>query len=332
MALRLAGSQRSSRLAAWILRLALCLVAAAGLASPAMAARGGTVALTFDDLPGLTILRQQSYVDAYNKALLAALVRHHFPAIGFVNEGKLDPLGRDAQIATLKRWTDAGMALGNHSYSHGSPKEMGADAYVADIARGEPVVRTLLAARGQTLRWYRHPYLETGYPLAVKQQIDGWLGTHGYRTAPVTIDADDWEFAEPYDDAILRSDREAQRRILDAYIAYTAVRVDWAQRSARALFGRDIAHVMLLHCTRLNADAFDRLAALLRRARLRPVTLEQAMRDPAYATPDRQAFEDGIDWLSRWAAELGKTLPSQGDVDPPAWLKQDYDRVDRAAG
>jgi hypothetical protein len=43
----------------------------------------------------------------------------------------------------------------------------------------------------------------------VKNAIDAWLAAHGYRIAPVTIDADDWEFAEPYEDALARHDAPA---------------------------------------------------------------------------------------------------------------------------
>jgi hypothetical protein len=35
---------------------------------------------------------------------------------------------------------------------------------IADIAKGEPVTRALLAERGRKLGWFRHPYLETGTP------------------------------------------------------------------------------------------------------------------------------------------------------------------------
>ncbi|MFT3977676.1 MAG: polysaccharide deacetylase family protein [Sphingomonas bacterium] len=316
---------------------AFALGLAALLSATPAAARAvhqGKIALTFDDLPALSILPDQDYVDDVNARLLAGLKRHRFPAIGFVNESKIANLTPDRQVANLKRWLDAGMSLGNHTYSHGSPNTLGAAAYIADIARGEQVTRPLLRARGKKLGWFRHPYLETGYPLAVRDEIDRWLAAHHYRIAPVTIDAEDWEFAEPYDDAIARNDVARQESIRKAYLAYTAIRIRWSQASAKALFGRDIAQVMLLHCTRLNADTLDDLAALLRAARLRPVTIARAMRDRAYRTPDSYAGKDGITWLERWAITLHKTLPEEGDEDPPAEIQAEYDRVDndRVAG
>ena len=308
---------------------AMLAVAVLIVSQPASArARESRIALTFDDLPALTILNDQPYVDYLNAMILRGLKRHHFPATGFVNEGKLDELNRDRQIANLKRWLDAGMVLGNHTFSHESPNTLGAAAYISDIARGEPVTNALLLSHHQRLSWFRHPYLETGFPMSVRRTIDGWLAGHGYRIAPVTIDADDWEFAEPYDDAIARKDVARQRRIKAEYLAYTARRIEWSIRSGRILFGRDIAQVMLLHCTRLNADSVDDLASLFRRFRLRPVSLDRAMRDPAYRTPDSLAEKEGMDWLERWAVVKHKDLPEEGDDDPPADIQAAYDRVD----
>jgi peptidoglycan/xylan/chitin deacetylase (PgdA/CDA1 family) len=39
------------------------------------------------------------------------------------------------------------MDLGNHTFSHESPNDLGAQGYIDDIAKGEPVTRELLAAR-----------------------------------------------------------------------------------------------------------------------------------------------------------------------------------------
>ena len=291
----------------------------------------GTVALTFDDVPGLSILPDQAYVDRLNADLLAGLRRHHMPATGFVVEGKLDDLVRERQLAVLKAWAAAGMGLGNHTFSHESPNTLGADGYIADIIKGEPVTRALLAARHQKLRWFRHPYLETGSPAPVRAKIDGWLAAHGYRVAPVTIDADDWEFAEPYDDAIGHHHDARAKAIRAEYLEYTEATIAWSQGAAQALFGRQIAFVMMLHDTRLNADCIDELAAMLRRHRLRPVSLDRAMRDPAYRTRDTYAGSDGIEWLERWATALNKELAWDDFRQVPKDIADDYARVDSDA-
>ncbi len=302
--------------------IVLCLLA---LASGARA-ETGKVALTFDDLPALSLFNDQPYVNYLNDMLLRGLKQHRLPATGFVNESKLDEIDRTQQIANLKKWLDAGMNLGNHTFSHESPDQLGAKAYIEDIARGEPVTRGLLAERHKPLGWFRHPYLETGFPEAVKREIDAWLAAHGYRIAPVTIDADDWEFAEPYDDAISRRDEPRRLRIKKQYLEYTERTVAWYQKASEGLFGRQIAFVMLLHATRLNADSLDDLADILKRRKLKGVTLEEAMKDPAYRTRDPYVGHDGIDWIERWSHELHRDLPWASWQDPPKQIVEEYER------
>ncbi len=308
--------------------LIFALALVTGLAPQMAAAKGGQVALTFDDLPALTLVHAQPYVDYANDMILRGLKAHHLPAIGFVNEGKLDDMDRTSQIANLRKWRDAGMALGNHTFSHESPNGIHASAYTDDIAKGEPVTRALLAERHQTLRWFRHPYLETGDSRAEKTGIDVWLTRHGYRIAPVTMENADWMFAEPYDDAAARKDVVEAARIRNEYLRYTDRMVGWYQRAGRDLFGRDIAHVMLLHVTRLNADSIDDLAAILTRHRLKAIGLDQAMKDPAYRLHDPYVGADGIEWLERWSLELHRELPWNDFADPPKDIEADYHRLD----
>ncbi|MDE2403302.1 MAG: polysaccharide deacetylase family protein [Sphingomonadales bacterium] len=307
--------------------LALATPAAAAPPPPAR----GTVALTFDDLPELALVEDQDYADALTTALLAGLRRHHYPATGFVVGGKLEERVPARQSAILQQWLDAGMELGNHTFSHESPREIGAAAYIADIAHDDAVLRTLLAPRGLKPRWFRHPYLETGTTAAARRAIDTWLRRHGYRVAPVTIVPSDYEFAEPYDAALARHDDVHARALRRAWLSYLQRSIVWYRQAAHALFGRDIAHVLLLHATRLNADTVDDLAAILERNRLKVVPLSRAMRDPAYRTPDTYVGKDGLDWLSRWELTLKKPLPWDEFREPSARIQAEYARVDKDA-
>ncbi len=307
------------------IRLLAALVA---LAPSAALAEHGQIALTFDDLPALTLLTSQPYVDYANEIILRGLRRHHIPAIGFVNEGKLDDLDRTRQIANLRKWRDAGMELGNHTFSHESPNGIRAKAYIEDIARGETVTRALLDERHLPLKWFRHPYLETGLPKAEKAAIDAWLAAHGYRIAPVTMEASDWMFAEPYDDAIARHDEARVKRIKAQYLDYTDRMVGWYQRASQALLGRQIRFILLLHVTRLNADCIDDLPKILARHDLRPVSLDTAMKDPAYRIKDPYVGSEGIEWLERWSMELHKDLPWDDFLDPPADVEAEYKAID----
>jgi len=289
-----------------VIRALAALLLAAAAVVPAGAE---PVALTFDDLPVFGVKRPVAEQAAITKKLLAGLVRHHLPATGFVNEINLEGPDRPARVALLTAWLDAGMDLGNHGYSHLSLTTTPVADYIEDTAKGDAVTKALLAARGRQERWFRYPFLETGPTLAVRRTFEDWLASAHYRVAPVTLENADYEFADPYDAALIAGDRKRARAIRREYIAYSAAAVAWYRSAALALFGRRPALVWLLHASKLNADSIAALARIIRHAKLAPVTLDTAMADPAYRTPEDYAGPDGNEWLERWSLTLHRELP-----------------------
>lgn len=284
------------------------LIAFAALVA-AVPAHAGEVALTFDDLPVFDAVAATAEATAITRKLLAGLRRAHLPATGFVNEIKLEGADRPQRIALLARWLDAGMDLGNHSYSHLAFDDTPVDDYIADVAKGETVTRMLLAARGRSERWYRHPYLQTGPTPEARARFEAWLAVHGYRIAPVSMENSDWQFADRYEDALARRDARGAAQVRRDYLDYTDRIVTWYRLAAIALLGREPAFVFLLHASRLNADSIGALSAILARDGLKAVTLDRAMADPAYGIADSYAGPNGDQWLTRWARTLGRPLP-----------------------
>lgn len=283
----------------------MCIV----LALPAAAQR--TVAVTFDDLPDINSDEHAVRAErAINRKLLASLTRNGVPAIGFVNEEQLE----DTSILDL--WLDAGFDLGNHTFAHNDFDKESIAAAEEDVLRGEAITRPLLAARGKTLTWFRHPFLDSGRTIEDRDAIDAFLASHGYRVAPVTIDDSDWVYAYAYE-KVTRFLRPLIRR---SYVRYLDRRFAFAEELSRRVFGREIAQVMLLHDSALNADAFDDVAKLMRARGYRAVTLEEAIRDPAYATPEHWSA-GGVSWLERWGVERG--IPAtvfEADPPVPRWI------------
>jgi len=286
------------------------------------------VAVTFDDLPTLSLVDSTAYARETTQILLAQLRRLDVPAIGFVNEGKLEGTDHAARVALLSQWLDAGMDLGNHSYSHLSLTSTPVDAYIADVRKGETVTRALLAERGRTPRYYRHPYLETGVTPGDRAQFEGWLSDHGYRVAPVTMENSDWLFALPYDEAVQIGDSTYAMKVQAAYLAYTAEIVPWYRQAALHLLGRRPALVMLLHASRLNADSFDQIAGILGANDLHPVSLDKALQDPAYRIADTYVGPEGDEWLVRWAMTLHAQLPWETLPKDPSDIATESARLD----
>src|SRR2546425_8637700 len=132
----------------------------AALESPTQRA----VAVTFDDLPAVSVTRQDiaHYREITNK-LLSIITANKIPAIGFVNEEKLYREGKwywksrldDARVALLQQWIDSGLELGNHSFSHPDLNTTPLDSYKADVIRGETVTSKLLRRKAMRLRYFR---------------------------------------------------------------------------------------------------------------------------------------------------------------------------------
>jgi peptidoglycan/xylan/chitin deacetylase (PgdA/CDA1 family) len=307
-------------------RTTLAVLALLALTAGPVRAEG--VALTFDDLPQLALTNDAAYARSLTDDLLAGLKRRRLPAIGFVVGSKLDGPDRAARVALLEAWLKAGQPLGNHTFDHGSLNQMALGDYIADVQKNDDILRSLMSGRRHKPMWFRHPYLETGKTLESKRGFESWLKAHGYRVAPVTLENTDWMFAYPYDEAVMKGDAAAARRIRLEYLDYTAKCVVWYRAAAQELLGRRPDWIFLLHASRLNADSIDGLAGILRRNGLKAVSLEQAMRDPAYAIPDDRPDTQGEEWLSRWAQQMHRSLPWTSFPDPPADIVAADKRLD----
>ena len=294
--------------------IALCVAFA-----PAQTVR--RIALTFDDLPGVSQRSSLTVLDDINARLLATLRIERVPAVGFVNEGGLDVPGeREARLALLRQWLGPNLTLGNHTYSHQSINDTPLAAYQADVLKGEIETRRLLDAAGHKLAWFRHPYTHTGPSPEIKAALDAFLNEHGYEVAPFTIEAADYAFAAVYERALMAGTDAKAEEAMAAYLAHMDVMVAFAEALALDTFGRDIPQVLLAHVNRLNADA---MPELLRRLRARGyifVTLDSVLDDEAYDTPDRFVGRYGPSWLHRWRVALGQPSRMAAEPDPPAWV------------
>lgn len=294
----------------------------APLPAPTPASR--RIAVTFDDLPGVSVGGDGTNkpLDAMTVRLLEAIAASGAPAVGFVNEGKLyagerlDP----ARVATLRRWTDAGYELGNHTRDHVDLNGVDAYSFQKQVERGEPVTKELLAEHGRRLRFFRHPYLHTGKEAATRDAVAAYLAGRGYAVAAVTIDNSEWIFARAYSNALVRNDAELGGRIAAAYVPYMEAKLDYFERQSKTLFGREIAQVLLLHANSLNADHFGELAKMVKARGYAFIPLEEALADEAYRSADSYAGTAGITWLHRWALTRDRSLILPNEPKTPSWV------------
>ncbi len=312
------------------LRPLLAGLAAVMLLTGHAAAQTRSVAVTFDDLPYQAAdaqLCDPKQAMRLTRDFVTMLKPLDAPAAtAFINEGKVCEARRAALLPkVLKVWLDAGVTLGNHTFSHPNVHKMTADAWLADVDAGSVVTRPLLAGRGKTLTYFRHPFLFTGETPEKKAAMAAGLAERGYTVAPVTLDNNDWMFAAVYRRAEAAGDKALMRRVGGAYVAHMATVLDFFEPySAELTGGREPAQVLLLHANSLNRDWYPRIHALYRARGYRFVTLGEALRDPLYAHPDTYVGANGISWLHRWTKTDGRKI--RWEPEPPDWIVEAYNQ------
>ena len=281
------------------------------------------IAITFDDLPGVQTTGGGCDVKAFealNQKLITALTSYEVPALGLVVESRVCAERHTALAGLLRMWLDAGLELGNHSYSHFDINNTPRATYEADVIRGEATIQKLLKERGRTIKFFRHPYLHAGKDLETKRAFEKFLAGRGYVIAPVTIDNQEWVFAEVYARALKRRDMATAKRVAEGYISYMEEMFEFFERLSIEVVGYEIKQVLLLHVNSLNADYLSELVQMMRKRGYAFIKLERALEDPAYRLPDTYAGPQGLSWLHRWA--ISKGMKMRDEPREPQWIKE----------
>lgn len=306
----------------------LCLIFAFSTGPGNAAPRADTppdrqVAITIDDLPAAAANSMSAAaITEMTAKLLATLTQNKVPVVGFVNEKELYyHWGEvDERIKALNMWLDAGFELGNHTFGHTSLNLAGLQEFEESVIQGETVTRILLAQHNKKLRYFRHPYLDTGRDLQTRREAEAFLVARGYRIAPVTLDAWDWNFAGVYADAKKRGDAALQQEVVSSYLSYHAEMFAYEEKLSKDLIGYEPKQILLLHASQLEADHIGELLDLMRKRGYRFITLEDALSDEAYSLPDTFVGEGGTGWIEHWAITRGQ--PPQGAPVFPASIDE----------
>ncbi len=283
------------------------------------------VCLTIDDLPVVSYgMPDSAFQSRVFNGLLASLKQYEVPAIGFVNGNKLYHENRllEYRVEFLERWADQGLDLGNHTFSHPDYNKVTFAAFTADLLKGETIPAKVLHERGKKLKYFRHPFLHVGNTKAKADSLDLFLAAHGYTTAPVTIDTDDYLFALAYHRAWKKGDTSTMRRAGEDYLAYMELKLKYYEGRSQALFGREIRHILLIHASLLNSHYLGALIRMYRSNGYTFVSLGQALDDPTYQTAVTVYGNWGISWIDRWALSQGKKGDFfAGDPEVPEYIK-----------
>lgn len=215
------------------------------------------------------------------RTILDVVRRQGVPVAAFVNSARFQP--EDAGL--LREWREAGAELGNHTASHVCIDAVAEADWQADVLACH---HALVAAAAYPPRYFRFPYLRAGRTGERKRAALRFLSELGYTVAPVTAVTAEWLLAHYYRLALHAGARAMSERIAGRLVPHVSGAIEAAERLAHDRAGRAIPQIVLLHVNPLTARCIDELIVMLGR-RYQLIALDDALRDPVFATPGRHA-------------------------------------------
>jgi peptidoglycan/xylan/chitin deacetylase (PgdA/CDA1 family) len=275
------------------------------------------IAFTWDDLPAHSALPSGETREDIAKRIISAMHEAGMPpAFGFVNgvQTEKEPLSG----AVLRDWRNAGLPLGNHTWSHMNLSQNALADWEADVLKNEPLLESYM--RGADWRWLRFPYLAEGDAADQRNAARKFLAAHGYKIAGVTMSFNDWMFNEPYARCVANNDGPRIKELEASYLGAAAQNIDYTRAMSKALFGRDIPYVLLMHIGALDARLLPKLLNLYRQRGFRFVRLEDAEQDAFYRNDLDLSLPAVPDTLEEAMRERGLAMPGAPHltIDPNA--------------
>jgi len=180
----------------------------------------------------------------------------------------------------------------------------------------------MMKAAGRDLKFFRFPFNHTGDTKEKHDAVAVFLAQRGYKTAPCTIETEDWMFNAAYFLMKSRHDDASAARLRKDYIVFTAAQIDYFTKLNKQVLGYEPPQIIVLHDNPLNADVIEDLLALFEKRQFRFVSLTRAETDPVYQAPDTVITKYGPMWAYRWARERNVKVDGSLEPEPPKWVTE----------
>src|SRR6266550_6507971 len=213
------------------------------------------MAITFDDLPAHGPLPPgESRIDIATKIIAALHAARVAPVYGFVNGADLEQHPDDEDV--LKAWREAGNMLGDHSWSHMNLNQHSLEEFEADIKRNQPILSKWM--KDDDWHWFRFPFLAEGDTPEKRAGIRKFLAPRGHKIAAMTMSFGDYQWNEPYARCKSKGDEKAIALLQSSFLFAAEDSISYYREMSRALYGRDIPYVLLMHIGALDAEMLPR--------------------------------------------------------------------------
>jgi peptidoglycan/xylan/chitin deacetylase (PgdA/CDA1 family) len=165
--------------------------------------------------------------------------------------------------------------------------------------------------RDEDWHWFRFPFLAEGDTPAKRAGIRKFLAQQGYKVAAVTMSFGDYLWNEPYARCEAKGDEKAVALLESSYLSAAVGSVSYYREMSRALYGRDIPYVLLMHIGAFDAEMLPRLLKLYQSKGFQFVPLARAESDEAYRQDTDLNLPDAADTLEALMAERHLPLPAK---------------------
>ncbi|MCA0402772.1 MAG: polysaccharide deacetylase family protein [Proteobacteria bacterium] len=234
------------------------------------------IAITIDDLPFVgsannNPAKLQREHDRF-MSILNALVENKVPATGFVIAGSIEK----GQWELLEAFQQAGLTLGNHTFSHLNLNTTNTDKYIANVDRADKILSSIMPSE---TKYFRYPYLAEGRG-DKKQKVIDYLSLNHYTIAPVTIDSKDFRFNERLYKIPYRLRAQNLNQMKKQYLAYI-----WDQtvRAEKRAGDKPVKQILLIHSNLINSYFLADIIKMYQEHGYKFITLGEALEQPAPA-------------------------------------------------
>jgi peptidoglycan-N-acetylglucosamine deacetylase len=158
--------------------------------------------------------------------------------------------------------------------------------------------------------------LKEGNTIEKRDGFRAFLDANSYMSGPISVDASDWYYSERLSDRLKRDRHADTRPYRDAYLQHLYSRAQYYDDLSRAVLGRSVAHVLLLHHNLINALFLKDAIQMFRNKGWMLIDSDTAFRDPVYAMhPDVLPAGESILWaLAKQKGVPGLRYPAEDDV------------------
>lgn len=233
------------------------------------------IAITIDDLPFVGESK-----NFHLDMIINSIKANEIPATGFVIAGEIS--ANNWQM--LHKFREAGLGLGNHTFSHANLNRMNSDNYIQEIETADKILAPVLTEP----KYFRYPYLAMSEG-AKKAKVLDYLAAKNYQIAPITIDSRDFVFNQ----LLLAVQQQERRNFLNVlrpcYLNFIWQQTLKAEEHSRLVHKPDQAQILLIHANLLNAYVLPDIINLYKQNGYTFISLTEALK----------SFEEGTKFAKK---------------------------------